>query len=71
MNVTRFAARLALGGLLLGGLLLGGCARQQHADAPASNQPAAVTATPDEVDNLLDEVDMELNADSQPLDDQD
>ncbi|NMO54948.1 hypothetical protein HH310_27665 [Actinoplanes sp. TBRC 11911] len=67
MNVTRFAARLALGGLLLGALLLGGCARQQHATAPV---PAATTSA-DDVDSLLTEVDNQLNADSQPLADQD
>lgn len=67
MNVTRFAARLALAGLLMGGLLLGGCTRQQHAASPA---PAATTSS-DDVDSLLSEVDKQLNADNEPLADQD
>ena len=68
MKFTRFAAGLALGGLLLGGLL-GGCARQRHAEPPA-DRPAAVSSS-DDVDSLLNQVDKQLNADDQPLEDQD
>ena len=71
MNLRRFIAGLTLGGLLTSGLLLGGCARQSHARPPASDRPAATSTAPDDVDGLLDEVDKQLNADDQPLEDQD
>jgi hypothetical protein len=76
MNVRRFIAGLTLGGLLTSGLLLGGCARQSHAQPPASDRPpashaVATSTAPDDVDGLLDEVDKQLNADDQPLEDQD
>jgi hypothetical protein len=86
MNFTRIASRgrplvagLALGALLLGGPLLGGCARHagSSADRPAPvTGPAPGTASDDtaagsDVNDLLDEVDRQLDADDQPLEDQD
>nr|WP_296063453.1 hypothetical protein [uncultured Actinoplanes sp.] len=72
--------------LAVGAVLLGGCDRQRDTGSPGQDPPAAATgnatgtgasgadatdASGSDVNGLLDEVDKQLNADDQPVEDQD